>query len=89
MKNIRAVLSQHSLTVSRVLPTRNHSPPRRSLLKELRESDALAVVTEKDAVGWAHQLLDDGLVLTLEIEGGQRLAARVLDGLCRHGVSTP
>ena len=88
-ESVAALMSDLGLTVSRVLPTRNHSPPHRSLLKELRESDALAVVTEKDAVGWAHRLLDDGLVLTLEIEGGQRLAARVLDGLRRHGMRTP
>ena len=58
-----------------------------SLLEELLESDALALVTEKDAIGWAHSILVDGLVLTLEIEGGRELAARVLDDLDRHGSS--
>ncbi len=72
------------LTVSGILPVRDHGmPSARQLRAGCKNPDTALLVTEKDAFGWAgrQSLPPSTLVLSMELRGAAQLAERVLDSL--------
>jgi len=56
------------------LKLKDHTRPSPRQIRGLRSSPVPVLMTEKDALSWGRQSLDEGLVLELKLEGAEALA---------------
>ena len=78
--SVPPLLAEAGVVVRHSLPIRDHGSPTPALLARARDIGLPLVVTEKDAVGWAHRLAPpETLVISMDIDGIEVLCQRAFE----------
>jgi tetraacyldisaccharide-1-P 4'-kinase len=73
-ESVLTLLTKAKIQASHSLKLKDHARPSPWQIRRLRSSPAPVLMTEKDALSWGRQSLDEGLVLALKLEGAEALA---------------
>jgi tetraacyldisaccharide-1-P 4'-kinase len=73
-ESVLTLLTNAKIQVGYSLKLKDHTRPSLRQLHGLRSSPVPVLMTEKDALSWGRQSLDEGLVLELKLEGAEALA---------------